>query len=200
MKIQAFIKEAGGQFFDREGNPLSTEQISEFINTAYKGLEVIFTGEGLKQEADGWYIGVDDNDPNVFHWFFTFKITPFGKKCFATGHDGERQSKRDFLRFKKELMSDPTEHFYTEVSGKPEELYTSWGWPKVPSSEVAKMLPGKQIHPIDEYHYERMIGGSLKTKIMLGWPKGIALDKAASWGFESSLLHPIDIPSWQEEP
>ena len=197
--VAHYRKTAGGKFFDKDGNPLTPEQIEEFVKIAYKGMEVIFTGEGLRNEADGWYVGVDDNDPGKFHWFFCYKKTPFGKKMFSVGHDGDRASIREMLQFKSAIMQDPSEHCYVEASGRPEKLYETWGIPKVPADEVSKFLPGKQIHPIDQYHYERVIGGSNKVKVMFGYPVGLQAH-AASRHFTASLLQNHFMPCWQEEP
>jgi hypothetical protein len=179
-RVACFQKDARGVYRDSEGNPLSTEQIDEFVNVAYKGMEVLFTGEGLRNEADGWFIGIDDTNSDVFHWFWCFKSTPFGRKCFAMGHDGTREAKRELLQSEKENLTNASQHYYIEASGAVEKLGESWGLPKIPVQEAAQMLPGKHLIPVDEFHYERFIAGIAKVKIMFGYPKGVALEKAAS--------------------
>jgi hypothetical protein len=185
MKI-AFHKDAKGQFYDQTGNPLSAEQVQDFTATAYAGIGNVFTGEGLKSEADGWYIGVDDKDPNKYHWFFAYKNTPFGRKIFALGHDGSTAAKVEMMRFKKEVMQDQSLHVWMEASGAVQKLVESWHIPKVPF-EIAKMLlPGKQLEPVDEYSYRRNISGTPFVKTIYGYPK---VPHQATW--KSALLEPV---------
>ena len=170
--IRAFIKTAKGAFFDQEGNPLSAQQVQEFVNTAYQGIGVSFSGEGLKSEANGWYVGVDDNDPAKFHWFFSFKDTPFGRKFFALGHDGSREAKKEMLQFKQDIWQNKSVHPWIEASGRIAQLMESWGIPKVPFETAQIILPGKQLQQVDEYSYKRALsGGGEYTKTVYGYPK-----------------------------
>lgn len=177
MKL-AFHKDARGQFYNQEGNPLTAEQVQDFVNTAYAKIGVMFSGVDLKSEADGWYVGVDDNDPEKFHWFFAYKNTPFGRKVFAVGHDGSTAAKREMLEFKRDVLFDRSLHVWGEFSGRMADLMQSWGAPKVPF-EIAKMLlPGKQLQQVDEYSYIRPISGKPITKTIYGFPK---VPHSASW-------------------
>jgi len=173
-------KAASGKFFDQAGNPLTGQQIDEFIATAYKGLAVLYTGEGLRKEGDGWYVGVDDNNPDVFHWFITYKNTPFGKKIFALGHDGSREAIAEMLMWKQGIMQE--EGMYIEASGRIEALCQKWNLPKVPVEKAEKVLVGKPITPeADGFHYSREIQGKPFTKCMFGQPH-VASVKTADVG------------------
>ena len=188
-----FTKMARGRFFDEQGNPLTPQQIDDFLNIAYKEIGVLFSGDALKQEADGWFVGVDENNPEKFHWFFTFKTTPFGKKIFAVGHDGSKEAKKELLQFKQEVLTNPNEHAYIEVSGRVQQLLESWGIPKVPVATAIKVLPGKKVIPIDQWSYERTISGTTQkfVKTMYGYPKAASLIvKKWSWKpqYRSNLL------------
>jgi hypothetical protein len=186
MKI-SFHKNARGQYFDQEGNPLTGEQVQDFVATAYAKIGLIFSGPELKSEADGWYVGVDDNDDSKYHWFFAYKTTPFGKKIFAMGHDGSPEAKKEMMEFRREQMLDKSKHFYVEASGRVEQIMQSWGLPKVPF-EIAKMvLPGKQLEPQDEFAYSRAIAGKPFIKTMYGYP---IIPHSASW--KNALLQPAE--------
>ena len=95
-----------------------------------------------------------------------------GRKSIAGGTNGSREGK---IAMAKGIESD-LEVGYSEVSGATEtfilkrfpELFKKY---RISSSEVSKIIM-KDITPIegDEFHYERMLGGKMTTKILLGTP------------------------------
>jgi hypothetical protein len=166
--MNLFYKRAGEEFFTPQQNPLSTEQIQKFLDIAYSRVPggPLISASQLKQEADGFYLGVDDVNPDVIHWMRCYKNTPYGKKFFAVGHDGEKSSVKELLNF----FSRDKDGEYSEVSGAPEGILERAGVPKVPVETVQKMMPNKKITPIDKFHYKRDIHGVMKEKIMYGRP------------------------------
>jgi hypothetical protein len=116
-------------------------------------------------------VGVDEVDPEKFHWFNAYKNTPFGKRFFAMGHDGTPEAKKELIQFKQEIMTNPAEHAWIEASGRLQQIIESWNIPKVPFEEVKILLPGKQLEQVDEYSYRRNIGGQNITKTVYGYPK-----------------------------
>lgn len=89
-----------------------------------------------------------------------------------------RNDKAKLVDFKKRrdsavkaMMKDACKRGWCEVSGKPEEILISMGAYKIPAQELvdAGVFKGKQVKiEADGYHYTRMLGGQLHTKIALG--------------------------------
>jgi len=90
-----------------------------------------------------------------------------GRKRFAVGSDGSKQGKQDAIKILKDDAK--LSRSWVEASGKSEELMKSFGATPIPA-KYASELTGKEIESIDPdgYHYERIISGLLKRKIMYG--------------------------------
>lgn len=105
----------------------------------------------------------------------------YGVKYTGVGHDGEKESTREYLSNKAKDLSKPG--FYNEVSGKLAEiLIGKYKIPAVLGKEKLETVLGKSI----EYHgkhpdgktpgngwYTRKIAGEGHVKILLGKPKGV---------------------------
>jgi len=104
-----------------------------------------------------------------------YKMTPNGRKMFLLASDGSEQGKTDIRKIMSEDVTQEERHFYAEVSGKPEYMYKKRGAKSIPTSDVEKILVGKDIQPTgeDEYRYTRQVGPDKKTftKVMVGNPK-----------------------------
>lgn len=59
---------------------------------------------------------------------------------------------------------------YSEVSGRAETLALKLGSNRIKVEDAKEFLPGKEIVPVDEYHYKRQIRGTWFTKMMIGYP------------------------------
>jgi hypothetical protein len=180
----SFHKDARSQFYDQEGVPLTAEQVQDFVTKAYAKIGVVFSGEELKSEASGWYVGVDDNDPDKFHWFFAYKNTPFGRKFFAMGHDGTPAAKKELLEWRRSSFINDETHPWSEASGRVADIFESWGIPKVPFEIAQRILPGKQLEQVDEFSYKRKLtgaGGMAVVKTVYGYPQA-AMATHASLG------------------
>ena len=122
---------------------------------------------GKEGSADYEVINLDDDDEidavNIS------KQTPPGTKFVATGHDGSSAAKREVITHKIEKLQKPG--FYIEVSGKIKDILVSAGVPQVTDEDtIRKVLKGKDITMNDDGSYQREIGGSMHSKILLGKP------------------------------
>jgi hypothetical protein len=107
--------------------------------------------------------------------------TKYGVKFSGVGHDGEKDSTREYLSHKSDILKKPG--YYGEVSGKLADIMMDkFKVPSVDSQEdVEELLKGKAIewhgeNPTDPSRsgkgwYTRVLGGVSHTKIMIGKPK-----------------------------
>lgn len=94
---------------------------------------------------------------------------PSGKKFVATGHDGSPEAKREVIRHKIEMLKKPG--FYVEVSGKIMDVLKNAGVPIVTDEKtIRRALSGKEIEMNADGTYDRMIGGHMHTKTLMGTP------------------------------
>jgi hypothetical protein len=72
----------------------------------------------------------------------------------------------------KRLVFDIGQHFYMEASGAWEGLMKRWNAPRVPFEDAQKVLQGKKLEPVpgDPFAYRRMLGGTMRQKMMFGNP------------------------------
>lgn len=93
-----------------------------------------------------------------------------GRKCVAIASDGTTSGKADLFKIMQEDIDLKDRQAWLEVSGKPEQHMKRMGANPIPTDMVKLLLPDKQIISIDSdgYHYTRMIGGNLHTKICYG--------------------------------
>jgi hypothetical protein len=178
--MKFFYKKAKSEEFSTANQPLSIEIIDQFLHNAYKDIGLYINATQLRAEATGWWVGIDDNDPNIYHWFMAFRETPFGKKIIYSGTDGSREAIAEFRDLRVKLFTNSSLHYYSEASGPMQRLLERGGVPKVPADKAGK-ITGKECTPLSEFEYERMIGGSMHTKVMYGFPK-------AAFSFTSKLL------------
>lgn len=120
-------------------------------------------------EGDSEYEVIDlDDDPEIDAVSVT-KKKPAGTKFVATGHDGESPSKRAVISHKIEKLKKPG--FYIEVSGRIMDILKAAGVPIVTDEEtIRKALSGKEIEMNVDGTYQRKIGGTTHTKLMMGTP------------------------------
>jgi hypothetical protein len=93
----------------------------------------------------------------------------YGRKSIASGTDGSPQGKKDWSKTK--IEDHEQKRAWSEVSGAAEHYQRKIGVPVIPSNKAGKLL-NKEIHPHEDgEHYGREIGGSMHTKVMMGYTK-----------------------------
>jgi len=149
-----------------------SDQIINLIKNAYKeiGGHPNFNDKG-DVTPNQLYTVIDlDDDPNIDAVGVT-KRKPAGIKHVATGHDGQKPSKRAVVNKKADELKKSGH--YIEVSGRIKDILLAKGVPIVTDKNVIKKaLKGKDIKFVgNEGEYIRKIGGTPHKKILLGHPK-----------------------------
>jgi len=149
------------------------KDIFDLINTAYApiggNINYKSAADVLGAEADADYevINIDDDpEPDAL---ISYKDKGAGKKLTALGHDGESASKSKSLNHMADLLKQPG--YYLEVSGKLQDILLAKGAPVVKDQDlIQKALKGKKLEFNDDSTYQRFIGGTPHTKMLLGKP------------------------------
>lgn len=96
-----------------------------------------------------------------------YKFTKMGRKAVATTGAGGEGGKEGVYHIKGEDVTQG--RMYAEVSDAMEHIMINkLGAKKIPNKYVADIL-GKEIEPLEDgYHYNRMLGNHMHTKIMVG--------------------------------
>jgi hypothetical protein len=157
----------------------------ELINIAYAeigGHVKIKTPEDVFADKEWtFWKGVDLHGAPDLDLIVWGKNTKYGVKFAGVGHDGERDSRKEYLNHKGKDLKKLG--YYGEVSGKLAEiLMIKYGVPVVTDeNEVQAAIGGKNVewhgkHPKDNTipgngWYSRKIGGGMHTKILVGRPK-----------------------------
>lgn len=152
------------------------DEVLDILQSSYKDIGGIKTPSFMSREAaiEGphmWKLVVRDGKVIAVN---IYKDDGTGRKSVLAGTDGSVQGKREMAK----LITDDVTRSYTEISDAMEkfvfkrfpELANKY---KIPNTEAIKHLqPGEARIPEDNdgYHYDRKIGGSWHTKIMLGTP------------------------------
>lgn len=158
------------------------DQIHNILQRSYSTVKGGYGmwGSGTPDESDAIYADIHNPEHIIkatkrgdrITTVNIYKKTPYGRKSIASGTDGTREGKADFLKNKGEDIQRTERNVYGEVSGAPEAVMTKLGAPVVPIPNVKKILKGKRIHPEpDNQHYRRILGGEMMRKIMVGNPK-----------------------------
>ncbi len=109
-----------------------------------------------------------DNDPDIDAVSIS-KKRPYGNKLVATGHDGSKDAKRAVI--KRRIDKLKSQGYYIEVSGKLQDILLSKGVAPITDEELVRnILKGKDIKWNGDGTYERILGGTSHTKMMLGKP------------------------------
>ena len=105
-----------------------------------------------------------------------YKFSLYGRKILCGGTDGTAEGKLGFKNIMREdYIHRNSRMCFTEVSGKPKEIYTKLGMPKIPIHIAEKILKdmNKEItRPGEEdpgYSYFRVIGDNELEKTMFGY-------------------------------
>lgn len=160
------------------------DEIFDLINVAYAeigGHTKIKSAKDVDNYPDwNFWEGVDLHDSPDLDLVIWGKKTKYGVKFSGVGHDGKKDSKREYLDERGKDLKNLG--YYIEVSGKLAEiLMNKYKVPYVSGEEKVEKVIGKNVdyhgvHPADqsasgEGWYTRKIGGKSHTKILLGKPK-----------------------------
>jgi hypothetical protein len=184
------LKPKKGKWTEFDPDKLSDEDKAELedefidlIKTAYApiGGHVNFKDKEdvFKSAKINYWKGIDlHGSPDVDVILFG-KKTKYGIKYVGVGHDGEKDSKREYLASKAKDLAKTG--FYNELSGVLAEIMLKkFKLPAITNKEDIEKVLGKDIkyfgkHPDGKTEgdgwYEREIGGQKHTKILIGKPK-----------------------------
>lgn len=169
-------------------NPELLEEFFAEIQTAYApiGGHLKFKSPQTLLNGDFILYAVDvDEDPES-DAVVVMEKNPPGEKLLGIGHDDSAAGKQKSVEKTKELLNSPGH--YAEVSGAMAHILLKAGAkPVLEEKAVRQVLSGKDLewlgaHPEGKYPeapgwYQRSIGGTVLTKIMVGLPTGIKTGK-----------------------
>lgn len=128
--------------------------------------------EMLKDDSDFWKLS-RKNGKIVAVAIYTFKRG--GRKMMYGGTDGTVEGKTELYRIISDDVRLKDRRAWVEVSGKMEHIYQKQGATPIPALTAQLIMKDKKFVNIhdDGYHYDRVIGGEVHTKIMMGNPDKI---------------------------
>ena len=162
------------------------DNIFDLITIAYKpigGHSNIKSPDDILDGDIDVFKGIDIDDDEEIDVVRFAKNKRAGRKSVGVGHDGEKQSKKEYIN---SLINDlKNSNFFVEVSDKIAQILLSKGVDAVNKEDkIRKVIKKPDIefhgfHPKGEEEdpsntfgwYTRGIGGSKHTKILLGNPK-----------------------------
>jgi hypothetical protein len=158
---------------DKKETEKEKETIFDLINNAYSqigGHPNYTSGDDVVgSEGGSNYEVIDlDDDPDI-DAVSVSKTKSSGVKYVATGHDGSSPAKSAVVNHKAKNLKSPG--YFVEVSGKIKDILIAKGVPVVTDKETVKrVMKGKEIELNDDGSYQRSIGGTKYTKVLLGNP------------------------------
>lgn len=170
---------------DPNNHPELSDEFFHLIKTAYNelgGHVKIKTPADVFSDPDwNFWEGVDIHGSPDLDLIIFGQKTKYGIKFSGVGHDGQSDTKKEYLQHKAEDLQKLG--FYNEVSGKLAQILINKYKINVVTDpeEIKKLLDGKSVifygkHPEDpsmpgEGWYGRKINGHEHIKTMLGKPK-----------------------------
>jgi hypothetical protein len=169
--------------FDHRRYPELAGELFNLITIAYSeigGHAKIKSPEDIFSDPDwNFWEGTDIHGSQDFDIVIFGQKTKFGVKFSGVGHDGAKDSKKEYL---DDLGSDLKNlGYYIESSGKfAEILMNKYGCPVIEDEETVVKVLGKQVQWIGKSSnpehtgngwYIRNIGGHPHEKILIGRPK-----------------------------
>jgi uncharacterized protein len=170
--------------FDHKKYPELAKEFYDLIQIAYKeigGHVKIRKPDDIYSDPKwNWWAGKDIHGTNDLDLIMFGQKNNFGIKFSGVGHDGERDSKKEYLKDRSVDLKKLG--YYVEVSGKLADiLINKYNVPVVDDQETVKDVLGKPVvwegsHPDDKSRpgkgwYTRYLAGKPHTKILLGRPK-----------------------------
>jgi hypothetical protein len=158
-------------FFNDERKEIFADQVWEMLQRSYKkegGLKG--NGFGSKEEMirkiPFWKLKLRNGVVKAA----TMYKDKNGRKLVALGYDGTPDGRLNLVK----MIQEDVKRSFVEVSGRGLLFLTSvipdWQKYALPVEYVRKILPKDNIIAVDNYRYQREIGGSQIEKIMLGTP------------------------------
>lgn len=170
--------------FDHRKYPELANEFFTLINIAYAeigGHTKINNPSQVFSDPDwNYWAGTDIHDTSDFDIIIFGKRTKYGIKYAGVGHDGSKEAKKEYLDQRGRELKKLG--YYIEVSGKLAEiLINKYNVPIVDSQEEVEKVLGKPVDWLGKNPenpsatgtgwYQRMLGGKIHNKIMLGRPK-----------------------------
>lgn len=194
---EEYIEEGSGKLLLPKRNKwlkINPKTHSELADEFFDLIQVAYStlgGHAKVKSADDvfsdpkwtFWQGVDLHDSPDLDLIIWGQHTKYGIKFSGVGHDGKRDSTREYLDHKGGVLNK--KGFYGEVSGKLADIMMlKYNVDSIDSEkDVKKLLGGRDItwhgeHPENPSSpgkgwYTRILGGTEHTKIMIGNPKGI---------------------------
>ena len=159
--------------------PLSPSEIEDDKDELFKMIDLAYAPlgghpnvtkpEDVKTAGDNYSVINLDDDPED-DATVTYKTRAGGTKLVAMGHDGTKPARRAAVA---KTVSDLNKNgYYIEVSGTLLDILKAKGVAIVDDEEtVRKALKGKEIKWHGDGSYDRKLGGTIHTKMMMGKPK-----------------------------
>lgn len=159
--------------------PLSPSEIEDDKDELFKMIDLAYAPLGghpnvtrpddVKTAGDNYSVINLDDDPED-DATVTYKTRAGGTKLVAMGHDGTKPARRAAVA---KTVSDLNKNgYYIEVSGTLLDILKAKGVAIVDDEEtVRKALKGKEIKWHGDGSYDRKLGGTIHTKMMMGKPK-----------------------------
>ena len=159
--------------------PLSPSEIEDDKDELFKMIDLAYAPLGghpnvtrpddVKTAGDNYSVINLDDDPED-DATVTYKTRAGGTKLVAMGHDGTKPARREAVA---KTVSDLNKNgYYIEVSGTLLDILKAKGVAIVDDEEtVRKALKGKEIKWHGDGSYDRKLGGTIHTKMMMGKPK-----------------------------
>lgn len=145
------------------------DEVWNILQQSYKpigGLLGVDSIDDLIADSDMWKL-VTKGGKVVAVSCYTFKRG--GRKTMLCGTDGTEEGKRWFYKIIDEDIQRLDREQFAEVSGVMEYIFKKRGANPIPGIVAQRILSDKQLEILDDgFHYRRMIGGQLCTKIMYG--------------------------------
>tara|TARA_R110000796_G_scaffold126793_7_gene241809 strand:+ start:1796 stop:2389 length:594 start_codon:yes stop_codon:yes gene_type:complete len=193
--LEYFLNERSGEEFKPKKNKWTkftpdkikdkdglSDEFIELIKTAYApiGGHVKFQNKEdvFNDKSIEFWEGVDLHDSPDFDVIVFGKNTKYGVKLTGVGHDGQKDSKREYLQSKIKMLSKTG--YFNEISGKLADILISKDVPFVTDEKDVEKVLGKKIewhgkHPDGKSEgdgwYTRKIAGKEHIKILAGKPK-----------------------------
>lgn len=175
-----------GKWIEIDPKPHADELDTEFfdlIKTAYAAIgghaKIKGPGDVFSEPKWTYWRGIDLHGDEDFDVIVFGQKTPYGIKFAGVGHDGESDSKKEYLKAKTDELK--LDGHYGEVSDKLAKILISAGVPVIEDEETVVKVLGKPVqwngeHPDDpsmpgKGWYTRDIGGQPHAKILVGKPK-----------------------------
>jgi hypothetical protein len=94
-----------------------------------------------------------------------------GRKRVALATDGTERGKEALYKMIAEDMRE--QRGWSEASGKAAKLLVKFGMPPIHNDHAEELLGKDILAQHGQFKYDRIIGGHVHTKMILGYPEGI---------------------------